>query len=188
MRFLRTLSLGAAALALCCLSLPASALDGADEDATPRWKTTVKIGAFLPSQGVMRNLTTSAWHFVGVDVDPGFRYKPANGVVSLAAEVAFRDVKDGTYFTAPFLLKAAWDLPTSGDKSTLYWGVGVGSYISNTAYRAMVVKPGLQLLIGAKLGPNGRLEGAYDYVGRYTDRAGNGISQNGFKVSLGVRL
>ncbi|MCX6360839.1 MAG: hypothetical protein NT029_13580 [Armatimonadetes bacterium] len=188
MRFLRTLSLGAAALALCCLSLPASALEGAGEAVTPRWKTTVKVGAFLPSQGVMRNLTTSAWHFVGVDVDPGFRYKPANGVVSLAAEVAFRDVEDGAYFTAPFLVKAAWDLPTSGDKSTLYWGVGVGSYISNTAYRAMVVKPGLQLLIGAKLGPNGRLEGAYDYVGRYTDRAGNGISQNGFKVSLGVRL
>ncbi|MBM3494134.1 MAG: hypothetical protein FJX72_07425, partial [Armatimonadetes bacterium] len=51
-----------------------------------RVTVSLKGGAFFPVHGAMKDQASDAWWYLGVDVDPGLRYKPANGTVHLGVD------------------------------------------------------------------------------------------------------
>ena len=159
----------------------------ADDEAS-RWVISAKIGPFYPVHGTMRSETAREWWYLGVEVDPVFRYKPANGTVRFAADFDFRDAQGRGVFTIPLLAKVTWPIATSESGTRLYGGLGPGVYFINSRYSGAVVKPGLQFVAGVNLGQRVFVEAAYDWVSAFYDDNDTPLRADAVKIALGIRF
>jgi hypothetical protein len=154
----------------------------------PRWTVSLKTGAFFPVQGTMRNETANEWWYIGVDVDPGFRYKPANGTVHFGADFDFRQAQGRGVFTIPLLAKVTWPITPATSNVRLYGGLGPGAYFINSRHSGAVVKPGMQFVAGLDLGERVYIEAAYDWVSAFYDDRDTPLRADAVKVALGIRF
>ncbi len=176
-----TMSVAATVLASAPLRAPAQNEPG-------RWQVSLKCGAFFPGQGTMRDQATGEWWYAGIDLDPGFRYRPDNGTIRFGVDFDFRATEGRTVFTIPVLAKVTWPISTASETARLYGGLGVGSYFMNSRYSGAVVKPGAQFIAGIELGPKLFIEASYDWVSAFYDDEGNALRADGIKVAVGVRF
>ncbi len=158
------------------------------DDGEARLTFSLKAGAFFPVHGTMRSETASEWWYLGVDLDPGFRYKPANGTVHFGVDFDFRQAQGRGVFTIPLTAKVLWPIAPLGDSGHFYGGLGPGVYIMNSRHSGQVIKPGLQFVAGMDLGSHVYLEAAYDWVGAFYDDRNTPLRADAVKVALGVRF
>ncbi len=172
-------------LAILCTTLAPRAVA---QETDTRWTVSLKIGAYYPVHGTMRSQTASEWWYLGLDVDPGFRYKPANGTVHFGADFDFRQSQGRGVFATPLLAKVLWPITPAGEEIRLYGGLGPGVYFINSRHSGQVVKPGLQFVAGLDLGERVYVEAAYDWVSAYYDDLGTPLRSDAIKVALGIRF
>ncbi|NLI00737.1 MAG: hypothetical protein GX446_14735 [Chthonomonadales bacterium] len=159
----------------------------ADSDETGL-TVSAKLGVFYPVHGTMRSQTAREWWYVGVDLDPGFRYKPANGTVHFGVDFDYRDAQGRGVFTIPLLAKVTWPITTSEEEPRLYGGLGPGAYFINSRYSGAVLRPGMQFVAGVNLGDRAFVEAAYDWVGAFYDDAGTPVRADALKFAIGIRF
>lgn len=177
------LLVGMVVAGLCAAPLAA----GADAEAG-RWQVSLKCGAFFPGHGAMRDEAGHEWWYVGVDLDPGFQYKPGNGTVRLGADFDFRDAQGRGVFTIPVTAKVTWPISPKTEALRMYGGLGPGVYFINSRYSGAVVKPGLQFVAGMDLGDRAFVEVAYDWVSAFYDSNGTPLRADGVKAAFGIRF
>jgi hypothetical protein len=151
-------------------------------------QVSVKCGAFFPGHGAMRDQAAHEWWYVGLDLDPGFQCKPANGTVRFGADFDFRDAEGRGVFTIPLTAKVTWGISPKTEALRLYGGLGPGVYFINSRHSGAVVKPGLQFVAGLDLGDSAFVEVAYDWVGAFYDSEGTPLRADGVKAAFGVRF
>ena len=148
----------------------------------------VKAGAFFPTQGTLRNQSGSPYHYIGVDYNPNFTYRPASARTVFSAEFMWRDSGGKTFLTLPLTVRFLWDLTPPESRFRVYGGLGGGVYFINTAFIGGTTQGGLKFTLGVDLNDRWLLETDYDWVGGFTDNLGNGVRTDGLTIALGYRF
>lgn len=167
-------------------AVPAARAQVWDEPVTSNW--SVKVGAFLPAQGTMRNQTSTAWWVVGVDWDPMFTHNTLDGSVFLSADIMMRSA-GGTFVSIiPLTANIVWDITPDEAATRVYGGLGIGVYLVDPVYDSMTVQGGLRFILGMDLTPRVFLQVNYDYVSGFTDDRGAGLRADGVSAVVGCRF
>jgi hypothetical protein len=177
--------------ALAAASLMVGVVSGAraqDQEPVEPHKWDVRLGAFFPTQGVLRGQAGSPYLVVAGDYNPNFRYKPAGGNVFFSVDFKFRDSGNLSFLTIPLTANIAWNLLPATDKYRLWGGLGGGVYFINTGFIGGTTQAGARFFVGADITDRYFLMLDYDWVGGFTDYRGNGVRVDGLTFSAGYRF
>jgi len=151
-------------------------------------KYDVRVGAFFPTQGVLRGQSGSPYYVIGGDYNPNFRYKPAGGNVFFSVDFKFRSSGGLGFLTIPLTANIAWNLTPATSQFRLWAGLGGGVYFINTGFIGGTTQAGGRFFVGADITDRYFLQLDYDWVGGFTDNRGNGVRVDGLTFSAGRRF
>jgi hypothetical protein len=175
-------------LGIALLLATASGAARAQEEPLSKPTWALKAGAFFPTSGTLKNQSASPYYVIGVEIDPNFRYRPANGRIAFSAEAFYR--KHGTvdFLTIPLTARITWNI-TNPDVNgrRVYGGLGVGAYFIGTQFEGNTLQPGARFVLGADLNKRWFFETNYDYISGFTDSAGFGVKPSGLSLQIGYR-
>jgi hypothetical protein len=179
-------SVSALGVLLLCAAGIACAQDIEPLPAPSKWN--VKVGAFFPTQGNLKDQTSNAWLSLAADYYPNLRYRPLNGDIYLSAGIAFRDAQGSGAFILPIIGKIVWPITPAGSRLRVYGGLGGGVYFINTPFIGGTTQAGAKFILGVDLKDRYFLELNYDYVSGFSDNLGNGLRVDGISLFLGYKF
>ncbi|MBV9850729.1 MAG: outer membrane beta-barrel protein [Armatimonadetes bacterium] len=162
--------------------------------------TSIKIGAFFPSNGTVKSATHNTWFRAGIDyafakttstnplltsgyVDYAGSSGNGNNASLIGIGVAARD-----YFTTA---ATGANAVGSGTSVNPYAGAGIGVYIahgSGSGSSVTSTQLGGKVFLGAELNTGPFIEVGYDIVPKSFSVAGSSIRADGFDASVGYRF
>lgn len=155
------------------------------EPVVRRWG--VKVGAFLPLNGTLRNQADDIGWSAGLEYYPNFRARPLNGDIYFALDFAGSDSGAG-FLSSSLSTRIVWLLNAPEARYRVYGGVGVGAAIINTGFIGATTQPIGKIILGVDVTDRLFLEANLDWVGGFTDNLGNGVRTDGVSVSVGARF
>ena len=160
------------------------------QDPEPRetHQLSFKIGAFTPTQGVLRNDSGTPFVALGVEYDPNLRFKLfGGGRVVLGGDIYYRTSAGRKYLIVPITVKTLWNLTNAESRFHLYGGIGAGLYFINTGFVGGTTQLGAKFIAGLDITEKVFAEINYDYIGGFSDNLGRGVRADGITFWLGIR-
>ncbi len=159
-----------------------------DPEAPVPHTLSVKLGAFVPTQGTLKNQSSSPYYGLGFEYDPNFRYKlGGGGNITFGLDFLYRGNGGLKYLTIPITVRSTWTLSKDESKIRTYGGMGLGLYIINTGFIGATTQPGAKFILGADITHKYFVELNYDYIAGFNDNLGNSLRADGLTLWLGIR-
>ncbi len=165
-----------------------SAARAQDMEVDGTHKMSFKLGGFVPTQGTLKNQSSSPYYALGVEYNPNFRYKlGGGGNITFGADFLYRSNGGLKFLTIPLTVRSTWSLTKDDSKIRTYGGMGFGLYFINTGFIGGTTQPGAKFILGADITSKLFAEINYDYIAGFNDNLGNSLRADGLTFWLGIR-